>query len=634
MAAKKRTLTGPEISRNIPSKVELEPVGSPYIKPPRLVHLVIVMVLAAITWFIFSVCLSNQFTDWDDAGYIVNNSIVRDLSSSGLTRIFSESVMGNYHPLTVLSYALEYNSVELDPWLYHLDSLLAHILSALLVYVFVNLLTGRYIAAIVASLLFALHPMHVESAAWVAGRKDLLYCIFFVSACITYIYQNKPGRNKPIWYILTLLLFLFAVLSKPVAVMLPLILILIDLYQGRPWHIKLLIEKIPHFLIALTFGIISFTIQHGGGAMDAQKIHFNLIERIALGCYALCTYIWKAVVPAHLCAFYPYPAKVNDSLPFIYYIYPLLVITALVVVWKYLRKNKPVMFGLGFFITTIFLLLQFIPVGQAILADRYSYVPYLGIFIIAGYYIAVSFEKNIAPAVKYVLLSGSALYVSICAYACHERCKVWYDANTLWADEVNKEPDRAALAYNNLGFIYFNKKSATTDQDERRIFGDSAIYLMNKAIEIDPTIYNSVQGLGMLYYMKGDFETSASYFRRLIAMRPVAESYSDYANVQIQMGRRDSALILYTKALELNPTLPLVLLNRGRLLRDMNRFDECRQDMDKVISVDPNIGEAYYIRSFYFADKGNKAAALQDIDKAAALGYKQINSDYYQRLKN
>lgn len=616
------------------ARVSGEKVYAATSRPGLALLLLIAAGIAVVTWFVLSPCLNNQFTDWDDAGYFVNNPIVRDISADGLKKIFSEPVMGNYHPFTMLTYALEYNAVELEPSLYHIDSLLMHILASLLVFWFITLLTGRYIAGTVTALLFALHPMHVESAVWIAGRKDLLYCIFFIGSCITHIYYIRSRHRRSMWYILTLLLFLFAVLSKPVAVVLPLVLLLIDLYEQRRSGMRLVMEKTPHLLISLLFGIISFSIQHGGGAMSAQKIHYSLIERIALGCFAFCTYIWKSLIPVHLCAFYPYPANASGSLPFSYYIYVIISIAGIYGAWKYFRKNITVTFGLSFFLITIFLLLQFIPVGEAIMADRYSYVPYTGLFFIIGWFFSELFTQNSTRSVKYIALAAAFLYTSILAYGSYNRTKVWYDATTLWTDEINKEPDRAPLAYNNLGYIYFNRKNMATDAEEKRMAADSALYLLHKAAELEPTLYNALQGLGMLYYMRGDFETSATYFRVALGVRPIAESYSDYGNILIQLGKTDSALINYNEAVKLNGSIYLVWLNRAKLLKDLKRYDEAKSDIDRVIALDPAIGEAYYVRSYYYAAKGETALALQDIDKAISLGYQQINTEYYQGLKN
>ncbi|MCW3123140.1 MAG: hypothetical protein JWQ38_2632 [Flavipsychrobacter sp.] len=597
-------------------------------------HTLIAGGIALLTWLVLKVALVNQFTDWDDAGYIVNNPIIRDLSAEGLKRIFTEPVMGNYHPITILSYALEYSMVELEPWLYHLDSLLLHILVTMSVYWFVVILTKKPVAAIITALLFGISPMHVESAVWAAGRKDLFCALFYVWACIAHLhYQHAATDKKSKWYILVILLFLFALLSKPIAVTLPVTLLLIDYYEQRKWTIKLLVEKIPHFALALFFGAISVTIQHGGGAMDVHKVHYNFIERIALGSYALVTYLWKSVVPVHLCCYYPYPPKVAGSLPYIYFLAPLLVAAIAFIVWRYARKNRTIVFGSLFFIVNIALLLQLIPVGDAIVADRYSYIPYIGLFFIAGLLLSRYLEQDGKKNVQNIVIAGVAIYMICLAWMSYERCKVWYDPISLWRDEIEKEPVNAPLAYNNLGFIYFHKKSAATNPIEQQIAADSAFYLMQKAIALKPDFGNALQGLGMLSYMKGDLASAGYYFRTAIHYEPTADNYANYGNILIQEGKTDSTLMQYNTAVSLNPEMFIVRLNRGRLLKEQNRLEEAKADIDKAIQLNPGVGEPYYLRSFYHAQKGDKALALQDVEKAISLGFQQVDNNYYQGLK-
>jgi protein O-mannosyl-transferase len=596
-------------------------------------HAAIAALIAAITWLCLKVCLDNQLTDWDDAGYIINNPIVRDVTAHGLRTIFKEPVMGNYHPLTILSYAIEYSYVELEPWLYHFDSLVLHIMVTMLVYCFVNLLSGKPVAAIIAALLFGLHPMHVESAAWVAGRKDLFCALFYFAACIAYICYLRATTNKKWgWYAAVLILFICSLLSKPVAVTLPLALLLIDYFEGRQWRLTLLFAKVPHFILSLLFGIISVKIQHGGGAMAAQKVPYNILERIALGGYALTTYLWKAVLPVNLRCFYAYPQKVDGALSVIYYLYPLAIAGLVFLVWKYARRNKAIVLGLSFFLINIALLLQFIPVGEAIVAERYSYIPYLGLFFVAGWLVATFMERAGKPAARGVA-AIALVYIGGLGYLAHERCKVWYDSMSLWTDEVEKEPEHAPLAYNNLGFIYFNKRATATNLEEKAVYHDSAMYYMEKAVEIDPGFVNAQQGLGMLYYMKGNFEASAYHFRTALEKSPTAENYSDYANLLVQLGRNDSALMDYSTAISINPSLFVGYLNRGKLLKTLNRCGDAIMDFDKAININPSAGEAYYERAFCNRQAGNIPAAAQDLDKAITLGYHDIDTGLYHALK-
>ena len=175
------------------------------------VQLLIAGGIALLTWLFFKVCLDNQITNWDDPGYIKDDPLIKDISAEGIKNIFSTPIMGNYHPLTILSYAIEYSYVQLKQefyYVYHRDSVLFHIAVTLLVFWFVNVLTKRPIAAAVTALLFGLHPMHVESVAWLAGRKDVLYGMFFMASLVAYVYYIRAaGSRKWSLYAAVVLLF-------------------------------------------------------------------------------------------------------------------------------------------------------------------------------------------------------------------------------------------------------------------------------------------------------------------------------------------------------------------------------------------------------------------------------------------
>ena len=639
----------------------------------RYKNLLIPAAIALITWLFLNVCLDNKLTNWDDPGYIRDNALIKDISAEGIKAIFStqNAVMGNYHPLTILSYAIEYSYVRLDPWLYHLDSLLLHILVTLLVYWLVNLLTRRPIAAAITALLFGLHPMHMESVAWLAGRKDVVYGTFYIAACIAYIYfLRTTDKQRWLWYSGVLALFICSLLSKPVAVTLPLTLLLIDYFEKRKLHYSLLVEKIPHFAIAIAFGIQSLHDQHKFGALDTQSVVYNFADRAALGCYALITYLWKVVAPVNLSSFYQYPEKPGGSLPIEYYIYPLIVIAIIFVVWKFLRKNVVVIFGLLFFLANIALLLQFIPVGGAIIADRYTYIPYLGLFFIAGWYVSCYFEPNAKKQQAYPVLIIVLAYSLVLGYLSNERCKVWYDTTSLWRDVIEKQP-RTPNAYNNLGFNYFNKFNESVNQKERKIYYDSSYLLLNKAISLQASFVNpyislgelmrttgqfaeakrlyykalslkgndktgeAYLGLAIIYAINNNFDSSGFCFQSAIRLKPYfPEAHSNYGNLLDMTGKRDSAIIQYGIAISQNPDMDAFYLNRGRALIQLNRWDEAMKDFGRAIAINPGLGDNYYARSHCYAHAGNKALALQDVQKAISLGFNGVDKNYYESLQH
>lgn len=631
-------------------------------------HLLIAAAIAIITWLCLEPCLSNTITTWDDTAYLRDDLFIKDITWHGIRNIFTNPVMGNYHPLTVLSFAVEYNLVQLEPWLYHFDSLLLHIMATLLVYWFIMLLTRKPVAAVITSLLFALHPMHIESVAWVSGRKDLLCGLFYMAACVAYLFYLRAAKgHKPGWYLLVIALFIFALLSKGIAVTLPLTLLLIDYFETRSVNKNDMVSKIPHFLLALLFGIISVKVQHAAGAMDMQKVVYNPVERIALGSYALTTYLWKAVIPAGQHCLYPYPPKVNGALPLYYYLYPASMAALIFLAWKYGRRNPVIVFGSLFFIANIALLLQFIPVGESIVAERYTYLPYIGLFFMAGWWVSGFVEQGQYVSFRYLPPAVVAVYIIFLGYRANERCRVWYDELSLWTDEVAKEPVLAPQAWNNLGYRYTLRWSAATDPEEKKTCFDSAIYLLNRAIAVKPDFLNPYIAMGDLqrnagmsnaakatffkafkmkptesnlalelaitYYVDKDMDSAGIFFRKELQLDSTSPAHGNYGNYLEAINKNDSALLEYNKAIALSNTNFILFANRGKLFKKLNRWNEASKDFETAIKMNPDAAELYYLRSFCDTQQHNKPKALQDIEKSISLGYTGVDKDYYEGLK-
>ncbi len=635
--------------------IQPERSNTSYRQPNALTHVCALLALVAVVWWFLRGCLDAQFTGWDDPGYVNENPLIKDLSWEGVRNIFSKPVMGNYHPLTILSYALDYSAAGLEPFRYHAHNLLLHLLGCCMVYWLSLLLSGRWVVGLAAALLFGIHPMHVESVAWISGRKDVLYGVFYFGACIAYLYYlRSAAARRGLWYGAVLLLFIAALLAKPVAVSLPPSLLLLDLWERRQLKWNLLVEKIPHFLLAMVFGIIAVRVQHTAGAMDMQKVDYNLLERLALGSYALVTYLWKLILPVHLLCFYPYPPKVNGALPVSFYLYLLAAAAVLFCSWYAARRSRELQFGLLFFAVNIGLLLQFLPVGEAILADRYTYVPYWGFFFIAAWWLGGQYEKSVANR---TLVSAVAVgLLLVLGYGSSARTEAWMDSNALWRDEIDKEPVNAPQAYNNLGFIYYVNWNTATDPVAKAAAFDSAMYFLNKSIELRPAFVNPYislgemlrgvgryddakvkyhqalklspnetnlfVGLAILYYITKNYDSSGYYFRHALALKPSGEACNNYGNYLNLTGKSDSAIIVYTRGIGLAPDMYTNYLNRGIVLVAKKQWADAVKDFDKTIKLNPEMGEPYYQRSVCYKNIGDSAKAAADLDKALSLGYK------------
>ena len=385
----------------------------------------VMLVILAATFFMFFPSLRNNSLVWDDEGYILTNQIVRNFELPG---ILSDFVMGNYHPATVFTLALEYQFFGTDAAGYHAVNLLLHLINVVLVFYVLSLLSQKKEVALISALLFGIHPLHVESVAWASGVKDLLFTLFFLASLIYYVkYLNSPERK---FILISLVFFFFSLLSKAMAAPLPVLLLLTDYYTGRKINGKVLAEKIPFFMLSLIFGIIAILAQRSADSVPEST--FPFFQRVVFACFGFVTYLIKLVLPFNLSAFYPYPVKSGGTIPAIYYSY--IFLTALVAVLVYFssRYSKKIPFGSGFFLLTIILVLQLFPVGSAIIADRYSYLSSIAIlYLVAEGIVFLWSRKQKIFAIG--ILSLFSVFYSAKTYS---RCKVWENNLTLWTDVI------------------------------------------------------------------------------------------------------------------------------------------------------------------------------------------------------
>lgn len=624
--------------------------------------------IALLTYLIYKGSLDNKFTNWDDLGYVLTNPLIKDSSIEGLKRLFNldSLVMGNYHPLTIVTYWYEYSKHGLEPEIYHVHSLMFHILCTFTVFGFVRVLTRNTITAAVAALLFAVHPMRVESVTWIAGRKDLLYGMFYMLACTTHILfvRNQAGK-KYLWFAATIVLFALSLFCKSVGVTLPVVLLLIDYYENRKLSIMLLVEKIPLFALSVTFGLISIYAQKDVGALGTLDVSFKAYERLALGCYALCTYLWKVVAPVGLTNFYPYPLKVNDALPAVFYVYPLLAGGLIFVLVKYLRHNRLVVLGVSFFIINLLLLLQFMPVGGAIMSDRYTYIPYVGLFLLVGRAVAwlIEEKKQAASLVLGVTIAISLVY----GYMTNERNQDWYDSISLWNDAIEKNPE-SPIGYFYLGQDYYTRFETSLTQQDRQRNGDSALYYFTKSVErkpdytspiicigeyqrsigrideakstylsalkIDDDLESAYLGLGVVYSIKQQYDSAGPAFRKALSLKEYfPEGHSNYANFLEITGRSDSALIEYAFSISQNPDAYIPYMNRARIYQKQGKTDLAIKDFSRASTLKPDNPEPYYMLAICYAKQGNKSQALQQVEESRKRGYPNIDPAFVQSLR-
>ena len=331
--------------------------------------------LIAVTAIIYSRALQGSITFMDDDYYILKNPYIRDLSWHGIVSIFTSFYNYNYHPFTTLTWLLVYSLFKLNPLPYHLVNVLLHLVNVWLVFRLALRLSSRDTAAFVVAALFALHPMHVESVAWISETKDVLYTAFYLLACLAYLqYIGNGGKAKH--YMLMTAFFIASLFSKPAAVTLPLLLVVIDIYKGRSINAKTLLEKTPLLVISLIFAALTVMSQRAGGALHDLSADYSITNRIFLFTSGLSIYLLKLVAPIGQSAIYYFPNTTAGLLPWPYYAsMPFLIAVVCLTAWL-IRKShikKDAIFGICFFLVTISVMLQIVTVGSALIADRYTY---------------------------------------------------------------------------------------------------------------------------------------------------------------------------------------------------------------------------------------------------------------------
>lgn len=556
----------------------------------------------------------NNFV-WDDKPYIVVNELVKNFDIKG---IFTEYVVGNYHPLTVLSLAIEYALVKEQTWLYHLDNIILHIINSWLVFRIIQKLNGNFLVSFVTAVLFAIHPLHVESVAWAAERKDVLYTLFLLLSFWYYIRFDET--NNKTQYIISILLFIASCLSKGMAVVLPAILLITDYcFLKKPIGFKILINKIPYFIITLIFAYLATHAQKDAGA-DASTVigsAYSAGERVLLTAYAFCFYWVKTLLPYNLYPFYPYPNKATGSIPSIYslaFLGALLLIGA--IIW-FGRKDKRIWWAGAFFLIAVSTVLQILPVGSALVADRYYYLSSIGPLFLIGLLV-----NKLYIASKSALAGFIIVALGLCGMTFVQTGK-WKNELVLFTDADKAFPNDAMIL-SNLGWYYLDHKDFPTAKQ----------YLMRAD---DGGFKNGdvCRTIGSMFLDEGDNATALKYFQKATQYLPKANRTNWlFATVYYRMGDYKNANQYYKITLDNEPENAEYWTAYGLSLMGSENFEEARSAFNKSISIKPDYWDAYLNHAFSYRKQGNFDQEIKElkilIEKAPQYvpAYKNLGVTY------
>jgi len=594
-------------------------------------------VLAIAVFVTFFPVLSHEFVNWDDDVNVYDNPNIDKLTAENVKKIFTSPVIGNYNPLPILTFAVEKHFFGLDPFIYHFDNLLLHIINTLLVFFLAMALGLKRPAAFLLAVLFGIHPMRVESVAWVTERKDVLFGLFTLSAMLCYISWLKGKKKILLWW--TYLFFIISVFAKIRAVALPLSLLAIDYYINRPLKWRLVVEKVPMFLVSLAVGLAGIWLLSEQKSLD--PLQYTLVEKLLIGSWSLVIFIVKSVVPYEMSAVYPFP-KPGD-IPWAFYISPLVIIVLAARIFYSRKQTKVLAFGTLFFLFNIMFLLQVVAAGQGFIADRFGYIAYFGLFFVYAYGMQWLLENR--PTWKPILWVSVTVVLLVLAGVARNRVYAWKNPDTLWTDVLSKYKN-VAVAYNNRGKYYrenkqFDKALADYDNmlriapDDFNGFNsrgrlwfdlgkiDKALPDFNRSIELNPRFAKAYSNRGAVYGMKKEYALAAADLTRSLELNP--EEYVAYSNralVYMALGRYGEAASDCNAYLRIKPDDASMWDLAAACYMNQKKYDSALICSGNAIGLDPTVGSFYFNRCYIHFFLGEKEKARSDAEKAMRSGMK------------
>jgi len=561
-------------------------VGFPRL-PSRFALLWIIGGFFALTLIVYAASFNGHFVRWDDGMLIYENPFIRAINFATLKKIFTSYDPELYIPLTFFSYQIDYLIGGIHPGIYHLQNFLWHTGNALLVAWLCLLLSRRKWVAIVCGILFAVHPLHTEAVVWASARKDVLSTFFFLLSVIAYLSYRARGKRGN--YYGSLVAFLFALLAKVSVLTLPVLLLLIDVFQGRKWSVWMIVEKLPYIALSAAFGVIAWIGKAGvlGSSTPMEKVLMAPVSAVF--------YLEKMFVPARLSVLYPFEgspslARMDILIPFVVCI---LLVTAMLIAW---RKRPEVSFGLAFFFVTVSPTLLNFAKGDFFYfaSDRYAYVPSVGILLMVAMLLARASEHSeawakwstIGAVTVSILFSGLAVKQSL----------VWHDSTSLFTHTLSLYPD-AYVALNNLGNVY--RQQGETQQaveSYEKALSASERYSFHRIPgSVDTARSKILSNLGSVYRESGATQKATDAYKRALALNPGNE----YAHLGMgilagQAGLYQTAEAEYRAALQIAPEFSTALINLGALYVGMGRIEDGIREYERAIEMNPFYPQAFY----------------------------------------
>jgi tetratricopeptide (TPR) repeat protein len=581
--------------------------------------LLICALLCALTLASFWPVVDNDFINFDDPEYVTENShVVSGLTWENVTWAFTTRYAGNWHPLTWLSHMVDAQLFGLKPAGHHAVNLLFHTFNTMLLFLVLQTMTRATWRSALVAALFALHPLHVESVAWISERKDVLSTLFFMLTLWSYARYANGGQKSEIrdqisevgtpssllhlpsslWYCLSLLLFALGLMSKPMLVTLPFLLLLLDYWPlqrfglsgdlapvtsfRRSTWMGCALEKIPFLALAATASLVTLLVQSKQGAVSPiSGLPFG--PRVANAIASCLRYLGRIVWPTDLAIFYPHPDTTyptSTQWPF-WQIAATALLLALVsaLVIRLRRSNPYLAVGWFWFVGMLVPVIGLVQVGAQAMADRYTYLPAIGVFLMFAWGAHDAFQRwpRFIPATA-VAAAGLAM---ACAIATWFQTQRWRDSVTLFEHTLAVTSDNAT-AHFNLGAAY----------EERGKFG-LALAHYRAALQIDPTYADAHYNIGHALAAQGKLQEAVEQYRAVFALKPNhAFAHNNLGNTLLDLGKPDEAVAEYIEAIRIAPDYPAPHNNLGKVLADQGKMNEAGNHFADALRLKPDYIEA------------------------------------------
>jgi tetratricopeptide (TPR) repeat protein len=532
---------------------------------------------------------------WDDPEMVFKNKFVRTFDVKGL---FTNHFVGNYIPITMFTHSVAWLLFENNDGGHHFINLMFHLINGVLVYQLSKRLFKNDLIANLGAIVFLLHPMQVESVGWISELKNVLSTTFFLAGTLSYL--NFTERSKKIDYILCFFYFSLGCLSKSSVVVFPIALICLDILMQKKISFKFLINKIPFIIISIVIGLINIKTQTADQFINLSH-EFPFYQRFSFAGYAILKYFILFILPVNLSVIYPYP-EINTAVFAVGYS-GLIIIIALIILFIKQKKYQAAAIIL-FVITNLILVLQFIPFGEVLYADRYAYVPLIGFAWLIGLILS-----NLKLPVSIL----SFVFIALFSVFSFSRSLDWKSAINLYED-INKKYPNQFLVLNSIGV-----ESMFLNENEK------ALDYLNRAVSVAPRNYKGFYNRGLLYLKNNQPEQAIKSFNQTLELYNYSKAYVGRANTYYMLGDfpkaiNDANFVLKTE--ENNTKAHFVL---GNCYNDLNRLEDALNEYNICLKYNKDEAEFYFKRGIVYGKKQDFNACINEINICL-----QLNPNYFE----